>query len=319
MGTQLRVVGDREVVESVVAVAPQREVSEEELTKAENDLRDQIRQYVKRIEATYWDLARGLYDVYDGVPGGYRSLVKGQGSRKERRELFKKWGYETFGEYCEKEAGIRKRTAENLRYAYYWFGVKLQLPDETIAMLQSLGRSKVYQLAGFASEDNITLWIDKARELTHDELKKAVKQARIAQSGRNVDGEEPDQSGGDLLEGPKDKEELPKPEELHTLQTSLYDGQWETWQAAFKRAKGLSGSDKIGHNVELICQDFLANNDFGKDAKEDRNVFLGKVERMLGVHLVAIEPSSGRPFFGYELMEGVLKDMMSAEDDDNEE
>jgi len=315
METQLRVVGGREVAEGSVVVDPPREVSEEELTKAENELRDQIRQYVKRIEATYWDLAQGLYDVYDGVPGGYRALVKGQGSRTERKELFKKWGYENFGDYCEKEVGIRKRTAENLRYAYYWFGVKLNLPDEILSLLQSLGRSKVYQLAGFVSEDNVTIWIDKARELTHDELKKAVKQARIASAGKGVDGEESDQSGN-LLEGPKDKEELPKPEEMHTMQTCLYEGQWKTYQAALERAKSLSGSDKIGHNVELICQDFLTNNDFGKDAKKDRVTFLTKVERMLGVHLVGIDPATGRPFFGYELMEGVLKDMKGADDED---
>ena len=311
METQLRVVGDRKPV----TVEPQREVSDEELLKAENELREEIRRCVKRIEATYWDLARGLYDVYDGVPGGYRALVSGEGSRQDRKELFKKWGYENFGDYCEKEVGIRKRTAENLRYAYYWFAVKLDLPEEIIEEIQTLGRSKVYQLAGFVKEDNVTVWMDKARELTHDDLKKAIKQARIAAAGKG-DGEEKDQEAIFDSDSADDKDELPKPEELHTVQTALYDGQWNTWQDALKRAKSLTGSDKIGHNLEMICQDFLANNDFGADAKGDRDGWLAKVERQMGVHLVAVDPSSGKPIYGGELMWRIVQDLKDADSDE---
>lgn len=303
----LRIVGGR----NPVAVDPNDVLTDEELVQAEDELREKIRRCVRHIEATYWDLAGGLYAVFDGVPGGYRGLVKGKGSRAERQELFKKWGYENFGEYCEREVGIRKRTAENLRYAYYWFAVHLNLPKSVIAQLQQLGRSKVYQMAGIVNEENVTLWIDRAKELTHDELKKALKQAQIAKAGKSIDEEEKSQ---EPFSDSGDDHPLPKPEELHTVQTALYDGQWNTWQTALDCAKKISGSDKVGHNLEMICQDFLNNNDFGAEAKKDRTTFLAKIEKQLGCHLVAIDPSSGQPFYGTALMWRIVQDLKESDE-----
>jgi len=314
MATQLHVVGDRNVVNGAVTVVPQREISEEEITKAEDELREEIKQYVQRIESTYWDLARGLYDVYDGLPGGYRSLLRGQGSRIERKEMFKKWGYDNFGDYCEKEAGIRKRTGENLRYAYFWFAIEQNLPEETIRSLCTIGRSKMYQLAGFATADNITLWIDKAHESTHEELRAAIKKHRIA-IAEKTDTDEPDQSakiGG----GEEEDENLPKPEQFHKFATSLADSQWEVWQAALEQAKKTSQSDKIGHNLTMICQDYLNNNDFCGDSRKNREAAIKKQEHLLNCILIALDNDGTRPFYNAEIMWKVAEGMRDAERDD---
>ena len=303
--TTLKVVGGRE---RAVVDLPTRQVSEAELLEAENKLREEARQIVKDIDDRYWDLGRVLYDVYDGVPGGYRALIQGDGSHAARDGLFRKWGYGSFGEYAEKEVGIRKRSAENLRYAYWWFSISLDLPERVLDQVKSLGRSKVYLLSGFVTQETVTVWLDRAKELTFDELKLAVKQAKAVAAGKAADVAELDPETKD-----DDPPALPKPEELHHVSTSLYDGQFETFESAMKRAKGLSGSEKIGHNLELICQDFLANNDFGATAKKDTSSFLCKIERMLGVHIVAVDPSSGRAIYGGELLWKLVEERKAAE------
>lgn len=309
--TTLKVVGgkERQVIET-----SRKEVSPEELTEAEDKLREEARQIVKDIDNKYWDLGRVLYDVYDGVPGGYRALVQGNGSRAARQELFRKWGYASFGDYAEREVGIRKRSAENLRYAYYWFAISLDLPETVIDQIKTLGRSKVYHLSGFVTQETVTLWVDRAKELTTDELKKAIGQAKAVAAGKTSDITELDPAP------PKDPDipALPKPEELHHISTSLYDGQFATFESAMKRAKGLSGSEKIGHNLELICQDFLANNDFGATAKKDSKAFLLKIERMLGVHLIAVDTASGKPIYGGELLWKLVEEMSASSQETDE-
>jgi hypothetical protein len=288
-----------------------RGVSPEELEAAENELRERAKKLYKQIETTYWELGQCLYDVYDGVPGSYRSLMRGDGSRAARRALFDKWGYQNFAEYCEKEIGIKKRSAESLRYAYYWFEIELMLPTEVREDIKALGRSKVYLLSGFVTNDDVMSWLGKAKTMTYEDLKRAIKQAKAIRADKNTDHEERDEfaayDGGD---GPTP---APAPERMHTFTTSLYDGQFETVSAALERARQLSGSDKNNHNLELICQDFLTNNDFGKVADEKK--FLAKIERHLGKKLIAIDPRMGTPVYGSDLLWMLVKSKSASDID----
>lgn len=296
--TTLRVVGGSS--SAAVKVAEINDFSEADLTRAEEELRREARSLVQEIDHKYWDLGRVLYDVYDGVPGGYRALMKGEGAAVDRVELFKKWGYIGFGEYCEQEVGIQKRTAENLRYAYYWFAIVQEVPADIIAKLIAVGRSKVYLLAGVADMSSITLWIDKANELSHEDLKVAIKTARTVAAGNSIDTEEGDQGSGPE-EPSKDSKSLPKPETMVTFQAGLFEGQKQTCDDAFKRAQGISNSDKKGHNLELICQDFLTNNDFD-DPGNDVEKYIAKVGRRLGLLMIAIDPNTGKAVYGKDLL-----------------
>lgn len=302
MGTTLRVVGDGE--KKIVGSDAQRP-TEEDLLRAENQLREEARSLVREIDRKYWDLGRVLWDVYDGVPGGYRALMKGDGTKQERKALFEKWGYKSFGDYCENEVGLRKRTAENLRYAYYYFAIQQEMPDSVIDQLVSIGRSKVYLLAGMATKSSIALWLEKASELTFEELRKAVQAAKAVGAAKNVDNEELDSSepsGGSSAptdDGPK---HLPKPEESKPIQFGLYPNQEEVWKAALERAQGLTGSEKFGFNLEMICQDFLANNNFSNVKEKDRSAYLAKMERRLGVLIIAVDPNTGKPVHGRDLL-----------------
>jgi hypothetical protein len=305
MGTTLRIVGDST---KKVATPGAQKLSEEDLLKAENQLREEARSLVREIEYKYWDLSRVLYDVYDGVPGGHRALMSGEGSMQDRRSLFEKWGYKNFGEYCEQEVGLRKRTAENLRYAYYWFTIQQPMPENVISELISIGRSKLYLLSGVATIDSVALWIEKAKELTFEDLKKSIKATKAVTASRNDDDEERDSIGSSeeksssVPSADSGSKQLPKPEEWHQLNVPLADAQFDTWQTAFKQAQGISKSEKVGHNLELICQDFLSNNDFSGIKDKDRKAYIAKMERRLGVLIIAIDPNSGKPVHGKDLL-----------------
>lgn len=310
MGTTLRVVGNGE---KKIVGSDGAKPSDEELLNAENQLREEARNLVREIDRKYWDLGRVLWDVYDGVPGGYRALMSGEGSKQDRKALFEKWGYKNFGDYCENEVGLRKRTAENLRFAYYYFSIQQQMPENVIEQLVSIGRSKVYLLAGVATQSSIALWLEKAKELTFEELKMAIKTVKAVTASKSDDNEERDQSAPtkSLSSGKPDDDEkdegytpkeLPKPDEWHTVTGNMVDAQYEVYQAALKRAEGITKSDKVGYNLDFICQDFLANNNFSNVKDKDRGAYFNKMERRMGVLLIAIDPNTGKPIHGRDLL-----------------
>lgn len=279
------------------------EVSEKDLELAEAQLRERAKSLRWEIEDNYWELGKCLWEVYDGVPGGYQAMMKGDGAKQAREALFQKWGFKSFEHYAENELGLRKRTAQNIRYAYYWFEVQEKLPSNVLTELKKVGRSRVYILAGFARKDSISLWIEKAKSCTFEELKKSITAAKAVKAGKNVDDEEVDQSSG---EGESRK--APAPEQTHTVQTSLYDDQFQIYESALTRAKGISKSDKVGHNLTLIFQDFLANNEFGDSPKKDIKGYLAKQERLIGLKLIAINPATGSPKFGKEILWMLIKE-----------
>jgi len=184
-----------------------------------------------------------------------------------------------------------------------WFEVQEKLPAKVLTELKKVGRSSVYILAGFAKKDSVGLWIEKAKACTFEELKKAIQSAKAVKAGKAADDEEKDS-----LAGPEDRRGAPAPESTHTVQTSLYDDQFKIYEAAIARAKGISKSDKIGHNMTLIFQDFLANNEFGDSPKKDIKGFLSKMERLIGLKLIAIDPSTGSPKFGKEILWMLIKE-----------
>jgi len=322
MGTTLRVVGNGE---KKIVGSDASKPSEEDLLKAENQLREEARSLVQEIDRKYWDLGRVLFEVYDGVPGGYRALMSGAGSKQDRKALFEKWGYKNFGEYCENEVGLRKRTAENLRYAYYYFTIQQEMPESVIDQLVSIGRSKVYLLAGMATKSSIALWLEKAKELTFEDLKKSIKSAKAVAAGKSEDSEErdstpprstatvPDEDESDEESNSEkyDTKDLPKPDEWHTITGNMVDSQYEVYQAALKRASGITSSDKVGYNLDFICQDFLANNNFSNVKEKDRSAYLNKMERRLGVLLIAIDPNTGKPIHGRDLLWRMIEESKS--------
>ncbi len=90
---------------------------------------------------------------------------------------------------------------------------------------------------------------------------------------------------------------------------ALYPAQRLNVKLALKKAAELSGSDKKSHNLDLICTDFLANNDIsGKTRDVARAAYMAKIERIFGVKLVVVSPENKEIVYGLETISKILED-----------
>jgi hypothetical protein len=94
-------------------------------------------------------------------------------------------------------------------------------------------------------------------------------------------------------------------EDLQFMHFAFYPDQYLTVQDALVRAQELSQSEKKSHNLSLICLDYLATNDFmgGAARDESRMKYLAKIERLLGLRLVAVDARSKEVCYGIRTLE----------------
>ena len=78
----------------------------------------------------------------------------------------------------------------------------------------------------------------------------------------------------------------------------------ELVDAALARARQLSGSVSPSHLLTVICQDFLATNQFGKPGPDLVVRFIAKYEQVLQVRLVVID-ADDNPIYGMDHLEAL--------------
>ena len=89
----------------------------------------------------------------------------------------------------------------------------------------------------------------------------------------------------------------------------LFPAQHENVMMAIKRASELSHSDKRGHNLDLICTDFLATNDFKLENDPEMQLrILAKFERLFQKKIMVVDPVNRRILYGMEALEMIATD-----------
>jgi hypothetical protein len=83
--------------------------------------------------------------------------------------------------------------------------------------------------------------------------------------------------------------------------------QIETVKLAIKRASELSNRSSPGHNLSLICLDYIATNDFTKASEEQRLRYIAKLEKLMGYKLIVVDPKTKDIVFGIGTLEKVAK------------
>ena len=98
-------------------------------------------------------------------------------------------------------------------------------------------------------------------------------------------------------------------EDMQFMHFGLFPEQYLIVADALERVKELSKSDKKGHNLSMICTDFLATNDFvgGSHAEETTARYLSKIEKLLGVRLVAVDVKTKDVVYGIGTLEKMAK------------
>jgi len=259
-------------------------------------VRRRAKELTQMLDLGYMELARILYQVYD-------TPVEGD---SRRAPVYTAWGYESFKDYAEKELALHGKKAERLRLI--WFVLEVQLKDmsqEQKQRIVNLGYSKVRELIRVLSVRNSEMWIKSAETMTYRQLYAAVIDEKRRQGveeavlGAGEGGERDETSAAE------DAAVVPEQEPVEKLQQERFDLfplQLANVRLALQRSGELSGSNKKGHQLDLICTDFLATNDIMGGDMDKRLRYVAKLERTLGLRLIAVDPEAKDIVYGIDAL-----------------
>lgn len=292
-------------------------------------IRRRAKELVEGFDTGYMELSQILYEVWDTPAGGDPNAGP----------VYKDWGFDSFADYAEKELNLHRRKAERLRLIWYTLEISLAGMDPALRdRLVHLGASKLRDLVRVLTLENAEAWCRRAEGCGYPQLcadiRKSVRDAEIARLQKEVSasaaaqeapeivvsgGGAPSGEGAGFDDGRDDGGPsvvrtstacpLPDPEEeLQFEHFSLYPAQRLNVKLALKKAGELCGSDKKSHQLDLICTDFLANNDIvPKNVAENRVRFLARMERVFGVKLIALDEAGKEVVYGLGLLERLAK------------
>jgi len=283
-----------------------------------NRLRKRAQHLTSQLDTDYMELGRILYDVYDcpidGDPKNASILVS--------------WGHASFKDYVESELGLHYKKAQRLRSIWYVLEIVLKdLPVDVKLSLVKLGASKMRELTRVLDKDNVDRWLAIAENDSYvtllNKIQAAVLKARkealeekigddsasdegmpfpadaVALGGGEARGASDGVPGfdgvnaevGDAAAAAANDIGLFGTDELKMESFMLAPTQQLNVLTALERASELTKSSKKGYNLDMICLDFLATNDFkaASQQAESRNTYLKKIEKLLGVRIIAVD------------------------------
>lgn len=146
-------------------------------------------------------------------------------------------GHTDFNDFCEKRFGLQPRKARYLITIYECL-VNNSIPW---AKVKDLGWTKLREMTRVLKADNVDEWAEKARAMTVEELKAAIK---IAEGKGDKDGE--------------GTESTSTTSNISTLRFKLINDQLETVNQALAKAKAEGNTEHDNVALELICQAYLS-------------------------------------------------------------
>lgn len=288
-------------------------------------LRKDAKLLAKSLDTAYIQLAEKLWLIYDTPVEGDPNRGSVCTQWKDRSGNY----YTSFDRYVEAELDLHPKKAARLRAIWKTLKIDLDLADTDLARFVRLGMSKARELArpGVLTPDNIEAWVSRAENSTVVSLCSAVTKyvldretELIAEKAEEVfeQSQQMEQEYNGSLAGTptassaeRALREQKKVEDLDVLSKQfnclLLGDQIETVNTALKRSMALSNSDKIGHNLSLICLDFVMTNDFGFESEDQSLRFLAKFEKLLGKKLIVIDPDINDVVYGFGALEKFSK------------
>jgi hypothetical protein len=204
--------------------------------------------------------------------------------------LFRKWNYTTWEDYCEQESCIGVRKANYLKKIWEWFAVKWGNDKELLNEVKHLGWTRAMMLTGVLMPSTKEKWIPLAKDLSCKRLEEKIREYR-----KEV-------RDGKASVGESDEVDLKT-----KLKVELYNDQIVVVNDAMDRAKELTNSDSKGVHLAAICQDFLSTNNWQKNSKDSLISYFSKIEHMMGLKIVAVNPGSKEIVYGAAFLDDLLK------------
>jgi len=174
--------------------------------------------------------------------------------------------------------------------------------------IADLGFSKVRELIRVLTIRNAAQWVEQAEKMSYFTLAAAVtdERKRLGAGDASAEAEKDQEGAGEGDDAAPPEEPAPAPEMLTREAFAFYPEQLNNVRLALQKAAELSKSDKKSHNLDLICLDFLASNDFLAGETDHRPRYLAKIEKRLGVRLVAFD-QEGDPIYGIDVLKMVAE------------
>lgn len=202
-----------------------------EAAKGLVSLRAEVRSLADRVDQTYMELGRRLRVVCDS-------------------DAAETWGFKNFDDYVEQELGFKRRKARYLMM----IADKAEEFGLSYADLAGLGWSKAKEiLSRVESRADFDSW---SQRVLRDDLSVAalVASLKLELEGTvSTPGGDRDADGNKLVV-------TADGEKIHIVEVPLFDAQYENVKLALVRAGEIAGSEKVGHLLDMICLDWLANN-----------------------------------------------------------
>lgn len=241
----------------LAVVEKEEEVEEEEVeTKEEQflEIRNQAKDLKEKTAKLFWDFAVILSDI-------------------QSRDLFRVWGYNTWGDYIDQELEIGKRAVQKYIRVYDWFKV---MPENIQEWIKSIGWTKAQHLVEVVKPENAGEWRNRIAGLTVGQIEQLIHDLTHGTT-------EGDEEGSGSSSEP-DTGERPKAKKFN-----LMPDQYDTVELALQRASEISESDKENHNLTMICMEYVSSNTHIKNIDD----YLKQVEKALGVLLIAYREEEG--------------------------
>jgi len=236
------------------------------------DVRRMILDQIQRTDKALREIAKLLFTVY-------------------QRSLFTRWGFKNFQEYVESDLGFKYRKANYLVNIWSWYTENVHREDVMDAVWNEIGWSKAKELVGVITDENADHWLSRARDLNAVQLAEEARKYLQLQKG-DGDGGGAASKGGD---------------EFKTMSLKLTVAQKENVEEAIELASKMSGSEKKGHNIDLISTNFIANN--ADSLARDSLDFLGLIEKQYGISILAVRLSDKTVIHGREVFEAIREDV----------
>jgi len=252
------------------------------------DLRKIVHNAKSNMDLTRWKLSEALYKI-----------------SKEKMHIH--WGYPDWKSFVKAEVGINDRTTQYYMAIYQYFEIDF---DQEKQLSSAKRKNIVEAVKGLhwtkgkclidlcdtdkTTEDTIWKWIDKAKKLSGSELEAETKKA--------------------LHKGKKGTKA--PAEVMKTMSFKLAKDQLEAVDTALEEAAATADSQKKGHLLSLICQDFVATT-MAQTVKGGNKKFtyFNRMAAMLGVHMICVDKESGEIVHGAKVYDKLVKNTGAKEVD----
>ena len=291
----------------------------------QREIRGKAKSLVKMLDTGYMDLGQVLYQIFmtPGPQGG---------------KAYVSWGYSSFDDYVALDLDTHPKKAQRLMAIHRRVVIELgdTLSAVTRARLVALGFSKLKELIRVLTPSNVEEWLTFAENASwraiDDRVKEAVlnlyeeSKARVDERKRLI---ELAKEANDMYEVNRLEQEIeqeiespesfniamPEAQKTRTIEYVFKDTEWDSVKGALQIAEKISGIRVAGANLSLICLEYQALNGGLGSAKLQKS-FFQRLETVLGIRLVALNPDKGEIAYGVDALKafiGTAEDAEAAE------